>query len=477
MKRTKIVCTIGPASEKQTTLEAMIKAGMNVARLNMSHGSYDWHKKAAQTIRKAAKKTGEPVALLLDLQGPKVRVGKLQIASCELRADKTIVFTTGKINGKKIPIDYPRLHQEIKKGHRMLLADGLMECVVEGVKGKDIKARVVVGGVLISHKGVNLPDTTISLKTLTPKDKRDLIFGVKEGVDFIAFSFARSDSDVLELRSLIKKAQSLLHEQRQGQSPVQIIVKIEKHEAVKNFDEILKAADGIMVARGDLALEIPNAQVPLVQKEIIAKCRQTGKPVIVATEMLASMEKNPRPSRAEISDVANAVIDHADATMLSGESAMGKYPAQTVSTMAKIIEETEKSRFDDLELGGGFLAGGSDEEALATLASVLSRLIRAKALAVGTLSGCGARLLSRVRTELPIIVGSPEARVVRQLNLSWGVLPSFLPRLKSPDELAKKLTRAALKKLNLRKGDKIVFLTGEKIGASHWQNLIGLRKV
>lgn len=431
MKRTKIVCTIGPASEKQSVLEPMIKAGMNVARLNMSHGDYVWHQTAIKTIRAAAKKINEPVALLLDLQGPKIRVGKLKVESCELKKGEQVIFTTGKVSGKKIPIDYPFLHKEIKKGQRILLADGIMECLVEEVKGQDIKAKVIAGGILISHKGINLPDTKVSLKSLTPKDKKDLIFGLRLGVDFVAFSFARSAEDVLELRQLINKFK------KQAQ-PVQIIVKIEKGEAVKNFDAILAATDGIMVARGDLALETESARLPLVQKEIIIKCRKAGKPVIVATEMLASMEKNPRPTRAEISDVANAVIDHTDAVMLSAESAMGQYPAQTVATMAKIIKETEKSRFDNVGVEEELKMPHLDKDDSLTVSAILARQKKAKAILVMTPDGRAGRLLSRLRVEIPVMAGSPFDRVARQLNLSWGVYP-FLA--KSKKELLVKAKR------------------------------------
>ena len=469
MKRTKIVCTIGPASEKQKTLEAMMKAGMNVTRLNMSHGDYKWHARAVKTIRQAAKKTSEPVALLLDLQGPKVRIGELGIKNYELRNGESVVFTTGRADKKKIPIDYPRLHQEIKKGHRILIADGVMECVVEAVKGQDIHAKVVAGGALVSHKGLNFPDTKISLKALTAKDKKDLVFGVEQGVDFIAFSFARTAKDVMELRRLITQAEkslglrplpfpkgessppfsarggSAFGGQKGGlrgiSAPIQIIVKIEKQEAVKNFDEILKVVDGVMIARGDLALETPFADVPIVQKEIIEKCRKAAKPVIVATEMLASMEKNPRPTRAEISDVANAVIDHADAVMLSAESAMGKYPVETVVTMAKIITETEASRFDDVSLG--------------KLAAVVGNIKAVKAILVSTLTGSEARAISQARVEKPILAGSSSGRVVRQLNLSWGIYPIQVDN--------KKLLQIAKQKFNLKKGDQVILVVGERI--------------
>lgn len=458
MKRTKIVCTIGPASEKQAILEAMIKAGMNVARLNMSHGAYAWHSRAVRTIRRAAHKVDEPVALLLDLQGPKVRVGELGVGSRELKVNEKVVFSTGvatKVGQiRKIPIDYKLLHKEIKKGHRILLADGLMECVVENIKGQDIEARVRAGGVLISHKGINLPDTVISLKALTPKDKKDLVFGIKLGVDFMAFSFARSAKDVKELRQLLEKGEksSLYPPLKKGETggfaPIKIIVKIEKHEAVKNFDAILAAADGIMVARGDLALEIDSARLPLVQKEIIIKCRKAGKPVIVATEMLGSMEKNPRPTRAEITDVANAVIDHTDAVMLSAESAMGKYPVQTVATMAKIIKETEASRFDNVTVKDEIKMPPLGKKTLLD-AVVQARQEKAKALAVFSLGGQEARLLSRFRAEIPIIAGASCERVVHQMNLSWGVYPEKIAS-------KEKLLTQTKKLLKLKHGKEIV---------------------
>lgn len=490
MKRTKIICTIGPSSETSKTLEAMIKAGMNAARLNMSHGDYDWHIKAVQAIRKASKTMNEPVALILDLQGPKVRVGKLQVESYKLEVGERVIFTTGQGTGKKIPIDYPNLHKEIKKSQRILLADGLMECVVEKVKDKDIMAKVIVGGNLISHKGINLPDTAVGLKTLTLKDKKDIIFGVKQNIDYIALSFARSDRDVKELRRLIKKAERMnsinpsplwgegrVRGGSKEKAPIQIIVKIEKGEAVKNFNEILAATDGVMIARGDLALEINSADVPLVQKELIEKCRQAGKPVIVATEMLASMEKSPRPTRAEISDVANAVIDHTDGTMLSAESANGQYPVETVATMARIIKETENSRFDDVILDNKFLSQTTKEDAMATLASAVSRRIKAKAILVGTLTGESARFISRVRSELPILAGSPDQRVVNQLNLVWGVCPILLPKFKSTKELKQKLLVLAREKLKLRKKDKVVVLSSDKMSAPHKQNLVDLEEI
>jgi pyruvate kinase len=494
MKRTKVVCTIGPASEKEATLEAMIEAGMNVARLNMSHSDYEWHRTIIRRLRKVAEKLNEPLPILLDLQGPKIRVGERKEKDnfekgWELKSGQTVIFTTKREKEGCIPIDYPKLHQEIKKGERILLADGLIECLVESTKGEDIIVRVINGGILLPHQGVNLPDTQVSLKSLTLKDKRDIVFAVEEGVDFIALSFVRDKNDLLELRRLINQAEKMLQKKKMERNsnrakekfssvPIKIIAKIEKQEAVKNFDEILAVSDGIMVARGDLALNISHSQVPLVQKEIIEKCRQAAKPVIVATEMLASMEKTPRPTRAEISDVANAVIDHTDAVMLSGETATGTYPVETVKTMSKIIKETEASRFDDLELGGGFLSRSlsSDEEIMATLASVAARLAKAKAILLSAFKEEKVRLISRVRSEVPILVGAPFWRTVRQLNLSWGVYPFFLPKKDSLEKFLKEVLTRAKKRLLLKKGDKIVFLS-DKGGFSQTQDLIGIKRL
>lgn len=455
MRRTKIVCTIGPASENLTTLQAMVKAGMDVARLNMSHGTKDWHKKAIQNLRSLETKLQKPLPILLDLQGPKVRVGKLPEQGKELRPKEIVIFTTKQESSEgKIPVDYPKLAEEIKVGDRLLLADGLLECRVQKIAKDDIYAEVIVGGTLFSRKTINLPDTTISLRSLTPKDKEDLYFGILQDVDFIALSFVREVSDVLDLKKLIQKHCQKLKKENN----FRVIAKIEKHEAVKNFDGILENVDGIMVARGDLAQEIPLADLPVVQKMIIEKCRKAGKPVIVATEMLSSMEKNPRPTRAEISDVGHAVFDHADATMLSGESATGKYPVLAVQTMAKIIEEAEVSPFDDLELGGGFLNIRSDRENVATLASVLARLSQAKALFVGTKSGLSVSFISRTRPEIPIIATSDSKKLCRQMNLFWGVYPFYLKFESNQEKMLGKIRQKTKKFLSLSKGDKIVFL-------------------
>ncbi|MDP1890707.1 MAG: pyruvate kinase, partial [Gemmatimonadaceae bacterium] len=331
-KRTKIVCTIGPVSEKPAILQKMIKAGMNVARLNFSHGTHAWHGKVIKIIRKIAKELGTPVGIIADLQGPRIRVGELPTTGVKLTPKEKVTLTTNLKNEKnKIPITYTDLHKDLASGNRILLDEGLLELKVLKISGRDILCEVVVGGVLTSHKGINLPDSSVNLPPLTEKDKDDLEFVVKEDVDWVALSFVSRASEIYDLRYLIRALEKKLKLSKAA--PIKIIAKIEKHEAVKNLDEILEAVDGIMIARGDLGIETPPEDVPLWQKKIIDKCLTVAKPVIVATQMLDSMIRKPRPTRAEVSDVANAVIDHADAVMLSGETASGLYPLESVEMM------------------------------------------------------------------------------------------------------------------------------------------------
>ncbi len=352
-KRTKIVCTIGPASAIPTKLLQMIKSGMNVARLNMSHGTYASHRSMIKMISVAAKKAGEPVALLADIQGPKIRLGILPEAGVDLKNGSVVIFTTASDTYRDgiLPVTYKNMHRDVKVGDRVMIDDGILEVKVTKVNGKEVSAKVVNGGKVTSHKGMNFPDTTLKVSPITDKDKKDVAFAVKQRVQWIAMSFVTRPEDVRTMRKLIRSVSV----GRVIDSPL-LIVKIEKHEALKRFDEILKVADAIMVARGDLGVETPAEDVPLRQKEMIAKCRAAGKPVVVATQMLDSMIRNPRPTRAEVSDVANAVIDGAQAVMLSGETATGKYPVEAVAMMQKIILDTEASKFDDaVSLGPCFV--------------------------------------------------------------------------------------------------------------------------
>jgi len=450
-KQTKIICTIGPASEDKKIMGQMLNAGMNIARLNFSHGTYQQHSRLIRNLRSASKKTGKPVGILQDLQGPKIRVGDIK-GELILKKGQAVILN-GKSGGKgaiRIPVTYKELHKDVKGGDRILLDDGLIELVVEGVFKKDIRTTVKIGGTLTSHKGMNLPDSVIKLSSLTNKDKEDLKFGLKNKVDFVALSFVRDKSDVLELRKLFPK-----------KNPPFLIVKIEKHEAVKNFDKILEVVDGVMVARGDLALEILTEKVPVVQKDIIAKCLNSAKPVIVATQMLHTMIENPRPTRAEVSDVANAVIDHADALMLSGESAVGKYPIKAIQMMTKTILNTEHSRYDDLQTCSTPVAGSMGE-----VTRILSESPKTKAVVVVSDSAETARLVSRFRPELPIYASITDERASRELLLSWGIQPYFISKRKKIKKLTPKLIKLLKKQKLLNPKDSIVVVENEGVDNS-----------
>lgn len=478
MRRTKIVCTIGPASRSKTTLEKMIKAGMNIARLNFSHGEYKEHQQLIKNIRDVSKKYDNPVAVMQDLQGPKIRVGNLPKEGVELKNKSEIILTTNlkSKNTEKIPVAYQYLHKDVKPRDRILMDDGLFELVVKKVDGRDIYCQVINGGLLISHKGINLPDTSVRISAITPKDIEDLEFGIKNKVDFVALSFVRTAKEVYDLKYLIKKFERKYNKQK-NYPTTRIIVKIEKPEAVENFDEILEATDGVMVARGDLGIEMPAPKVPLIQKEIIEKCLELGKPVIVATQMLDSMIRNPRPTRAEVSDVANAVIDHTDAVMLSGESAFGKYPVESVATMSKIINETEKSRFDDLEFRKEISNILPVDDAISSSARLLASKVKSKLILVASITGYTARIVSRYRPELNILATTDSEKVRRQLNLSWGVIPFVLPACKTIEELVDRSIGYIKKKKFVKTGDNIIIIAGQPVGRSGNVNFVEIYKV
>jgi len=476
-KRTKIVCTIGPACETEATLVKMIKAGMNVARLNFSHGILDWHLMALKNIRKAAKKTEEPVTIIQDLQGPKIRVGLLPEKGTTLVEGKIISFDTGIVDYKNevIPIDYSDLHLYLKKGERIMLDDGKMEAVVVRISGTTINAEVVVGGLLTSHKGINLPDSKLVIRALTDKDREDVLFGVKNQVDMVALSFVSNAQDVYDLKFLIEEYEKKYKIQRE--QPIKIIVKIERHQAVKNIKEIIAAADGVMVARGDLGVEVPPQDVPLIQKQLIDSCLLAAKPVIVATQMLDSMQKNPRPTRAEVSDVANAVIDHTDAVMLSNETATGKYPVETVAMMTSIILETEKSVYDDLEIEQYVKKKKKIDEVVSEMSRMLAEEVNAKLILAASITGETARLISRHRPELPIVVATNNERTMRQLNLSWGVKSFILVPCRTIEELVARSMVYVRKQKLAKKGDQIIVVSGEPVGQAGHVNLLEVREV
>lgn len=427
MKRTKIVCTIGPASASVTTLVAMMKNGMNVARLNFSHGTHQNHKQLIKMILAAAKKVGEPVALLADIQGPKIRLGVLPDAGVVLKTGSTVEFTTATDDYKdgQLPVTHKLMHKDVKKGDRVMIDDGILEVKVTKVGGRVVTAKVINGGTVTSHKGMNFPDSTLSVSPITEKDRADVEFAVVNKVHWIAMSFVTRPEDVKALRKMV-------HDQK-------IIVKIEKHEALDRFDEILAVCDGIMVARGDLGVETPAEDVPVHQKEMIAKCRAAGKPVVVATQMLDSMMRNPRPTRAEVSDVANAVIDHTDAVMLSGESASGKYPVEAVQMMNKICLETESSVFDDIKINSADANLSSNE----LVSAVLATLARTKKItaAVAESKTESALSLNRFRPEIPIFLACASDHEARQWNLAWGIQPFVVGKKSDPLAALRKMKK------------------------------------
>jgi len=456
MLRTKIICTIGPASREPETLEAFIQSGMSVARLNFSHGDPAFHAENIRRIRAAAEKFNKPVAILADLQGPKLRVGQMAGDGVQLVAGEEIILTTRSVTGQdhEIPIQYYDLPQVVAPGERILLDDGMLEITVLSTTDTDIRARVVTGGLLKSNKGLNLPLASLAIPAITEKDRKDLNFALAQQVDWIGLSFVRTASEVLELKDLIRQ-------QCTFGRPVPVVAKIEKPEAVNNIDEIIAATDGVMVARGDLAVETSTEEVPIIQKMIIGKAHQAGKPVVTATQMLESMIYNPRPTRAEASDVANAIFDGTDAIMLSGETAAGRYPVQAVQMMAKIAERAEANRalvgyaVEHLEPRAGDIA-----EAVAHATRQTATDLRATAIITASASGATARLISKYRPEVPIIAVTPSLMTQRQLCLVWGVTPLLSRRISHTDELISDAIQVVKENGICKQGDLVVITAG-----------------
>lgn len=458
-KNTKIVCTIGPASSKVSVLRKMMRAGMNVARLNFSHGDYPAHSKLIASIRKAAKLEGADVTLLQDLQGPRIRIGDMKGEVMLKRAQK-VALVTEKIykQGKKIagytviPQQYDGLYKDVKKKSIILIADGTIRLSVDSSKDGIIKCIVVVPGKVKAHKGINVPGVTLKAQVITPKDKRDIEFGCKKGVDYIALSFVKGAANIKQLKKLIKE-----HTPKK-QSHAKTIAKIERGEAIANFDKILGEVDGIMFARGDLALEIHPEEVPILQKELIIKCLVAAKPIIVATQMLESMTNNIQPTRAEISDVANAVIDHTDAIMLSGESAMGMYPVQTVELMSRIAVEAEESHYDDLYCGGFRI--NNSTEALADAMCSIVKPSEIELIVLMTSNGENARIMSRYRPDAMVVAITDDKKTAAQCNLLWGVKALYSSTLpESYEKFIKKASDMLIKEKLAKRGQNIVFLS------------------
>jgi pyruvate kinase len=454
-RHSKIVCTIGPASRTPRMIDRLMDAGMDVARLNFSHGTHEEHAKNISTLRAAAVQHQKPIAILADLQGPKIRTGPLAGGGpVLLRTGQRFVITTARVLGDSTRVNttFTPLPREVHRGDRILLSDGLIELRVLQVRDKQVVTEVVNGGALGEHKGINLPGVKLRVPAMTPKDRADLLFALKHGANYIAVSFVRRPEDVQLAKQLIRRAGK--------DTPV--IAKLEKPEAIEKLDEILLVADGVMVARGDLGVEMSPERVPVVQKTIITRAREFRKPVITATQMLESMTENPRPTRAEASDVANAIFDGSDAVMLSAETASGKYPVEAVDMMARIIEEAEASISD-------FPRPASHEqlkvaETVAELVCHASRELHMKLIAVFTHSGFTARLVSRYRPHVPIVAFSPEAETRRRMALIWGVLPRNIQDVQKVDGLAPVAEKRLLQERLVRQGDVIGIVAGTPMG-------------
>ena len=465
--RTKIVCTIGPASRSPEMLAKLIAAGMNVARINFSHGDQAVHAENIARIREASAQAGKPIAILGDLQGPKLRMGIMQEGGVPIDTGETLILTTDPITGApgRVPVQYEHLPDVVEPSDRILIDDGLLELVVTAVEGKEITTTVVTGGILSSNKGLNLPRAALSIPAITERDRENLAFAIEQGLDWIALSFVRTADEVWDLKASIRTLSAFDH-----QTPV--MAKIEKPEAIANIDAIIAAADGIMVARGDLGIEMSPEDVPMLQKMIIAKCNAAGKPVITATQMLDSMIRNPRPTRAEASDVANAILDGSDAIMLSGETASGKYPLEVVQTMTRIaaVVEADKSRRGEHRLDAK--PGRTFAEAVAHASVETALDLSATAIVSPTIGGRTARVMSKFRPPCPIVAVTPNPLAQRELCLFWGVYPLLSQRAATLDAVINEAVETAQRAGFVNEGDVVVVTGGTVEGASGTTNLM-----
>jgi len=470
LRKTKVVCTIGPASSSSRMLEKLARVGMGVARLNFSHGTHEEHAKSIKAIRQVSAGLGIPLAILLDLPGPKIRTGELEKNEVWLKEGDDFSLTGKPIigNEQRVSVNFPTFLSDINPGDTVFLNDGAIQ--LEVISGSDIevKCKIVVGGLLAEHKGINIPGVKLTIPSITSKDLVDLAFGLEQGVDFFAVSFVREASDVLRVKQFL----------REKGADVPLIAKIEKHEAVDNIDSIIAEADGIMVARGDLGVEMPLRQVPTVQKEIIRRCNQAGKPVIVATQMLESMISSIRPTRAEVSDVANAIFDGADAVMLSGETAIGRYPVETVAMMANIATEVEKTLpYKRILLERGEQVIPQTDDAISYAACRMSQQLRAACIIAYTSSGSTALRVSKYRPEAPILAITPNTDVARRLILSWGVNSQLVPELVNVDDIFHYAAQLSLKTGITKSGELVIITAGFPMGVPGSTNLIKVQRV
>ncbi len=469
-RKTKIVCTVGPANKEVEILKKFLEIGMNVARLNFSHGNHQEHCVMINNIRQAIEETGKIAAILIDTKGPELRTGILDVPEIELLTGEKIKISTKEIigNKNKISVTYEHLADEINVGSKILIDDGLIGLKVISIEDNEITCEIQNGGILKSSKGVNIPGVKLNLPGITNNDTQDIIFGIKHDIDFIAASFVRKASDVLEIREILEKYKSDIH----------IIAKIENQEGVENIDEIIQVSDGIMVARGDLGVELPAEEVPLVQKMIISKCNEAGKPVITATQMLDSMQRNPRPTRAEASDVANAIFDGTDAIMLSGETAIGKYPIESISTMARIALRTEQSlNYQEMFRKRRSMQQKTITDAISQAVVNTAIDLRVNAILTPTESGQTARIVSKYRPKALIVAITTHKRVLNKLCLIWGVCPLIGKKVITTDEMVLSSVSEAIKEKYIRNGDLIVITAGVPIGKSGTTNLMKVHLV
>lgn len=472
MRKTKIVCTLGPSTDDEKVLEQLIKEGMNVARCNFSHGSHEEHKERMNKVKRIRKKCDKPVAILLDTKGPEIRTGNFEGDKVCVKAGQTFTLVADKEvigNNEKAGITFADLYKDVKPGVVIMIDDGLIEMEVVKIEGTDIVCNVKNEGVISNHKGVNVPDVHISMPYMSEQDKSDILFGIKEDVDYIAASFTRTADDVKELRKFLDD---------NGGKDINIIAKIENSEGIINVDGIIEEADAVMVARGDMGVELPEEEVPIIQKMIIKKVYEAGKQVIIATQMLESMINNPRPTRAETADVANAIYDGTSAIMLSGETAAGKFPVEAVATMARIAERTEM----DVNYKQRFFNNHNNHrsditEAVCHATCMTAYDLDAKSILTVTKSGRSAKMISKYRPDCMIIAGSTEEKVVRQLNMSWGVSPVLIKEKKHVLELFDYAVEVAKEKGLVETDDIVVITSGVPLGKSGTTNMIKVHTV
>jgi pyruvate kinase len=468
-RKTKIVCTIGPASSKPEIIERMIEAGMDVARLNFSHGTWEEHREVVRTVRELSARSKRPVAILQDLQGAKVRLGLFQGGSATIRSGDQFTLTTRDIEGteKIASVTYDHLATEVKSGDQILLDDGLIHLEVLRTDGIHVVCRVVQGGVLTNNKGLNLPGVAISVPAVTEKDLADLEFGIEHEVDYVALSFVRTGRDISRVKDLFKRRRI----------DIPVIAKLERPKALRNLETILDIADGVMIARGDLGVEMPLEEVPLLQKEIIRKANQRGVSVITATQMLDSMIEHPRPTRAEVSDVANAIFDGTDAVMLSGETASGAYPVEAVRVMAQVTVGVERGLPPRPPSPHDPANPVSFPDAISEAACRAAVETKARAIVAFTKTGTTARLISRFRPATPVIAFGPNEQIRQRLCLYWGVIPKVMAPTAHVDEMIQKIDEALLESGYVQKGDVVVIVSGAAIGVKGRTNILTLHRV